>query len=161
MSLSFWTEPTMSDHSRSRRDFCGRTRREFLWETGAGFGATALASLLAGDGFFASNAAASDVSSNPLSARQSRVPAKAKSVIFLFMYGGPSHIDTFDYKPAMVGMDNKTVKVRTSGRGGMKNEGRIVEPRWKFAQYGECGKWVSELFPHLAKRVDDIAFLHS
>ena len=77
------------------------------------------------------------------------------------MYGGPSHIDTFDYKPAMVGMDNKTVKVKTSGRGGMKNEGRIVEPRWKFAQYGESGKWVSELFPHLAKRVDDIAFLHS
>ena len=73
------------------------------------------------------------------------------------MYGGPSHIDTFDYKPAMVGMDSKTIAVKTFGRGGHKNEGRIVEPRWKFKQYGQCGKWVSDLFPHLASCVDDIA----
>ena len=65
------------------------------------------------------------------------------------MYGGPSHIDTFDYKPTMVGMDGKTIAVKTFGRGGHKNEGRIVEPRWKFRQRGECGKWVSDLFPHL------------
>ncbi len=88
-------------------------------------------------------------------------PAKAKSVIFLFMYGGPSQIDTFDYKPNMVGMDNKTIAVKTFGRGGHRNEGRIVEPRWKFKQYGQCGKWVSDLFPNLAQRVDDIAFIHS
>jgi hypothetical protein len=77
------------------------------------------------------------------------------------MYGGPSHIDTFDYKPSMIGMDGKTVEVTTFGRGGHKNQGRIVEPRWKFHQHGQCGKWVSELFPHLAKSVDDIAFIHS
>ena len=51
--------------------------------------------------------------------------------------------------------------MKTFGRGGHKNEGRIVEPRWKFKQYGQCGKWVSDLFPHLAEKVDDIAFLHS
>ena len=66
------------------------------------------------------------------------------------MYGGPSHIDTFDYKPEMIGMDGKTVDVKTFGRGGKKNEGRIVEPRWKFKQHGQCGKYVSELFPHVA-----------
>ena len=77
------------------------------------------------------------------------------------MYGGPSHIDTFDYKPTMKGRDNQTVKVKTFGRGGHRNEGRIVEPRWNFKQYGQCGKWVSDLFPHLATCVDDIAFLHS
>jgi hypothetical protein len=77
------------------------------------------------------------------------------------MYGGPSHIDTFDYKPGMVGMDGKTVDVKTFGRGGHRNQGRIVEPRWHFKQYGECGKWVSDLFPHVAECVDDIAFLHS
>jgi hypothetical protein len=60
----------------------------------------------------------------------------------------------------MVGMDNKTVKVKTHGRGGRKDEGRIIEPRWKFHQRGECGKWVSELFPHVGECVDDIAFLH-
>ncbi len=86
---------------------------------------------------------------------------KAKSVIFLYMYGGPSHIDTFDYKPNMKGMDNKTVDVKTFGRGGHRNQGRIVEPRWNFKQYGECGKWVSDLFPHVGECVDDIAFLHS
>ena len=53
--------------------------------------------------------------------------AKAKSVIWLFINGGPSHVDTFDYKPAMTGMDGKTVAVKTFGRGGKKNEGRIVE----------------------------------
>jgi len=142
------------------KNFCNRTRREFLWETGGRFGAAALTGMLAGEGFFNSARAASDFE-NPLAPKKPTLPAKAKSVIFLFMYGGPSHIDTFDYKPAMVGMDNKTIQVKTFGRGGKKNEGRIVEPRWKFKQHGKCGKWVSELFPHLGQRVDDIAFLHS
>ncbi len=53
-------------------------------------------------------------------------------MIFLFQVGGPSQVDTFDYKPGMVGMDNKTIAVSTFGRGGKRNEGRIVEPRWKF-----------------------------
>jgi hypothetical protein len=77
------------------------------------------------------------------------------------MYGGPSHIDTFDYKPAMVGLDGKSVEVKTFGRGGHRNQGRIVEPRWRFKQYGQSGKWVSDLFPNLAGQVDDIAFVHS
>ncbi|MEX2307775.1 MAG: DUF1501 domain-containing protein [Pirellulales bacterium] len=145
------------------RNFCGRTRREFLWETGCGFGAAALTSLLAGDGLLQRACAASLAPnvSDPLAPKSPKLLARAKSVIFLFMYGGPSHIDTFDYKPAMVGMDGKTVDVKTFGRGGHKNVGRIVEPRWKFQQHGQCGKWVSELYPHLADCVDDIAFLHS
>ncbi|MFO0789538.1 MAG: DUF1501 domain-containing protein [Pirellulales bacterium] len=152
-------------------DFCHRTRREFLWETGGGFGAAALTSLLSLDGFFTHRAAASsatdhgprttDTAANPLTPKPPLLAAKAKSVIYLFMYGGPSHIDTFDYKPRMVGMDGKTIAVKTFGRGGHKSEGRIVEPRWKFQQRGECGKWISELFPHLGGCVDDIAFLHS
>src|SRR3954454_15090038 len=145
---------------KTNRDFCGRTRREFLWETGCGFGAAALTSILSLDGFFTRSAAASSIA-NPLAPKPALLPGKAKSVIFLFMYGGPSHIDTFDYKPSMIGMDGKTVEVKTFGRGGRKNQGRIVEPRWEFHQYGQSGKWVSELFPHLAKCVDDIAFVHS
>ena len=146
------------------RNFCGRTRREFLWQTGAGFTGTALAALLGNDGFLARQAVAADGTTawaNPLAARPPHFPAKAKSVIFLYMYGGPSHIDTFDYKPAMKGMDNKTIDVKTFGRGGHKNQGRIVETRWDFAQHGQCGQWVSTLFPHLATCVDDIAFIHS
>jgi hypothetical protein len=143
-------------------NFCGRTnRREFLQNVGGGFAKLALTGLLTKEGFFNSALAASSISSNPLQPRPPQFPAKARSVIFLFMYGGPSHIDTFDYKPGMVGMDGKTVAVSTFGRGGKKNEGRIVEPRWKFKPYGQSGKYVSDLFPNVAECVDDIAFIHS
>ncbi len=147
-----------------RKQFCRRTRREFLWQAGGGFTALPLASMLAGDGFLASQTHAADGKStyqNPLAPKPPHFAPKAKSVIFLFMYGGPSHIDTFDYKPSMYGMDGKTVDVKTFGRGGHKNQGRIVEPKWKFKQYGESGKWVSDLFPNVATCVDDIAFVHS
>ena len=143
--------------------FCGNTRRQFLWDMSAGFVGVGLAGLLE-ESFFAQQAYAADGVTkfkNPLSPKPQMLPGKAKSVIFLYMYGGPSHIDTFDYKPTMYGMDNKTIEVKTFGRGGHKNVGRIVEPRWKFKQYGKCGKWVSDLFPNLANHVDDIAFLHS
>ncbi len=146
------------------RNFCGRTRREFLWEAGCGFGGAALIAMLVGDGFVPQRAEASSPSArraNPVAPKPSQRLGNAKSVIFLFMYGGPSHIDTFDYKSAMVGMDGKTVDVKTFGRGGHKNQGRIVEPRWKFEQRGQCGKWVSDLFPRLGECVDDIAFIHS
>ncbi len=150
--------------NRGRDSFCRRTRREFMWQSGAGFGAVALTDMLSRDGFLSKQGVASDGiahSQNPLAAKPPHFAPKAKSVIFLFMYGGPSHIDTFDYKPNMIGTDGKTIAVKTFGRGGKRNEGRIVEPRWKFKQYGECGKWVSDLFPNLGQCVDDIAFLHS
>ena len=143
--------------------FCGRTRRQFLWEVGAGFSGVALAGMLDSE-FFAKQAYAADGKTafkNPLAPKAPHFPAKAKAVIFLYMYGGPSHIDTFDYKPTMYGRDNQTIQVKTFGRGGHRNIGRIVEPRWKFKQYGQCGKWVSDLFPNVAKHVDDIAFIHS
>ena len=155
----------MSTH---QPDFCRRTnRREFLQDVGGGFTKLALTGLLAKEGFFdqvakaAPSALDHDTPTNPLAQRPAQFPGKAKSVIFLFMYGGPSHIDTFDYKPNMLGMDGKTIDVKTFGRGGKKNQGRIVEPRWKFNQYGQCGKYVSDLFPNVAKHVDDIAFVHS
>ncbi len=77
------------------------------------------------------------------------------------MYGGPSHVDTFDYKPTLYELDGKTITVQTHGRGGHRNQGRVVGPKWHFKQYGQSGKWVSDLFPHLATCVDDIAFIHS
>ncbi len=154
----------MTKHNKQRTGtFCGRTRREFLWQAGGGFTGAALAGML-DDEFFARQSVAADgvtAWKNPLAAKDPHLPPKAKSVIFLFMYGGPSHIDTFDYKPSMNGMDGKTVDVKTFGRGGHKNSGRIVETPWKFKQYGESGKWCSDLFPHVNKRVDDIAFIHS
>lgn len=119
--------------------------------------------LLSLDSFFGGKAQAAPVSKfvNPLAPKQPRLPAKAKSVIFLFMYGGPSQVDTFDYKPELYRLDGKTIPVKTFGRGGKKNEGRVVGPKWAFKQYGQCGKQVSDLFPHLATCVDDISFIHS
>src|SRR5262245_36547838 len=155
---------TSATGHRKAGSFCGRTRREFLWEIGGGFGSVALAGLLQSDGFLARQAVAADGVTpfvNPLAPKAPPLPAKAKNVIFLFMYGGPSHVDTFDYKPELYPMDGKTIAVRTFGRGGKKNDGRIVGPKWKFHQYGECGKYVSTLFPHLATCVDDISFVHS
>jgi hypothetical protein len=134
-----------------------------LWDIGGGFGAVALSGLL-GDDFFARQATAADGMTrlaNPLAPRAPHFTPKARSVIFLFMYGGPSHVDTFDYKPKLYPLDGKTITIKTFGRGGHKNEGRVVGPKWNFRQYGQCGKQVSDLFPHLAGCVDDIAFVHS
>ena len=145
---------------KRKKDFCGNVnRREFLHNVAGGFPALALTGMLSQDGFF--NKANASTAMNPLASKPPMQLGKAKNVIFLFMYGGPSHIDTFDYKPSMYGMDGKTIAVKTFGRGGKKNEGRIVEPKWKFRQYGESGKYVSDLFPHVGSCVDDIAFLHS
>ena len=144
--------------------FCGRTRREFLWQAGGGFTGVALSEMLGRDGFLAGQTVAADNKTpyvNPLAPQRPQWIPTAKRVIFLFMYGGPSHLDTFDYKPDMQNLDGKTVAVKTFGRGGHKKSGRIVSPKWKFKQYGECGKWVSSLFPQVAKHVDDIAFLHT
>jgi len=145
----------------ARQQFCGRTRREFLWESGAGFGAVALSGLL-GHGFFAKTRAADAPQFvNPMAPRPPHFAPKAKSVIFIFCYGGPSHVETFDYKPKLYPLDGKTIPVKTFGRGGHKNEGRVVGPKWEFKQYGQCGKRVSDLFPHVGECADDIAFLHS
>jgi hypothetical protein len=149
---------------KPRNTFCGRTRREFLATMGGGFTSLALSGMLTLDGFLAKQAFAADGVTpfqNPLAARPPAFAPKAKRVIFLFMYGGPSHVDTFDYKPVLYAYDGKTVQVKTFGRGGKKNEGRIVGPKWKFRQHGESGQWVSELFPHVASCVDDICFIKS
>src|SRR5438045_7112485 len=86
--------------------FCGRTRREFLWEAGAGFTGVALAGLLPPEVFAQEP---TRPGANPLAPREPHFQGKAKSVIFLFMYGGPSQVDTFDYKPDMYRLDGRTV----------------------------------------------------
>ncbi len=144
--------------------FCRRTRREFLHNIGGGFTSLALTGMLAKDGFLSQQTVAADGQTEWKSPMMPKAPhffPKAKHVIFLFMYGGPSHVDTFDYKPKLYPLDGKTIEVKTFGRGGHKNQGRVVGPKWGFKQYGQSGKWVSELFPNVAEHVDDIAFIHS
>ena len=99
-----------------RSNFCGRTRRELLWQAGAGFTGLGLTAMLEQEGFFTNQSVAADGVTewkNPLAPKQPHFAPKAKNVIFFYCYGGPSHIDTFDYKPDMYGMDGKTVDTAT------------------------------------------------
>ena len=98
-----------------RGSFCGRTRRQFLWEAGGGFASVALSSMLGNDGFLGRQAVAADGATpflNPMAPKPPHFQAKAKNVIFLFMYGGPSQVDTFDEKPELARLDGKTITVK-------------------------------------------------
>jgi hypothetical protein len=136
---------------------CGRysrplTRREMLVRCANGFGAVALAALLAEEG------RGSPGGQKPIRHH----PAKANSVIFLYMDGGPSQVDTFDYKPILAkhhGKDPHSIfKVEPTQ---FDNVGKVMSSPWKFQQYGQSGTWVSELFPHVAASADDLTFVHS
>jgi hypothetical protein len=128
------------------------SRRRMLSQSAVGFGSLALSSLLA------ENAAA--VVQNPLAMKPGHQPARAKRIIFLFMKGGPSHVDTFDPKPLLDRDDGKPCPIEKP-RVQFAATGNLLKSPWKFRQYGESGLWVSELFPHVAQCVDDLCLLHS
>ncbi len=132
------------------------TRRDVLVRAANGFGAMALASLLP-----PSANAAQRV--NPLAPKAPHFQPKAKSVIFLFMVGAPSHIDTFDPKPALERYDGQLLpkSYGTVVSEFTKGDTPLLKSPWKFQKYGQCGREVSTLFPHLAQRVDDLCFVRS
>ena len=119
------------------------TRREMLARSGAGFGMLGLSSVLAQE-------AAADLSVNPMSPKRPHFEPKAKHVIFLFMNGGPSHVDTFDPKPELKTQEGKP------GKGG-----KYMPSPFKFAKHGEAGIDMSELYPHLGKVADELCILRS
>src|SRR5262245_11314379 len=126
------------------------SRRQFLARAGGGFGLLALASLLQQENLLAAPAPV-----NPLAPRPSHFPTRAKSVIWLFMNGGPSHVDTWDYKPALAKSDGKELKGFDKDTGFFPGDvGPLMKSPFKFAQHGRCGAWASELFPNMAKHVD-------
>jgi hypothetical protein len=127
------------------------SRRQALQRSAAGFGSLALGTLLADE----TRATASEPS-----ARLPQFPAKAKRVIFLFMKGGPSHMDTFDYKPQLQKDDNKELPFEKP-RVQFAPTGELLASPWKFQRYGESGIAVSELFPHVAQCVDDLCIINS
>jgi len=137
------------------------SRRDFLRSSAALAGLSLAGPSLVGPSLAGPASALGDRRAEAMAARSGARAGRARSVIFLFMYGGPSHVDTFDYKPALYPLDGKTIAVKTRGRGGARDEGRIVGPKWSFRPYGQCGRAVSELFPHLGTQVDRMAFVHS
>ena len=97
-----------------------------------------------------------------MAAKEQHFPAKAKSVIWLFMNGGPSQVDTWDYKPELEKHDGQELEGFDKNTGFFTgNVGRIMKSPFQFSQHGESGSWVSEIFPNIARHVDKMAFLHS
>ena len=134
-----------------RDTFSPVTRRDMLQHTAAGFGWLAFAAMnaeltRAADGF-----------ESPLASRPSHFTGTAKRVIFLFMQGGPSHLDTFDWKPELEASGGKTV---SSPDGDRRNGGKLLAPQFKFSPQGQSGLPISELFPQLSRHADDLCLLN-
>jgi hypothetical protein len=137
------------------------SRRGFLRQAGGGFAATALTAMLAADGFFAGRGRAEfDISLNPLAPKRSRFTAKAKAVICLFMYGGVSQVDTWDPKPELTRLNGTPIpNLNDDPLFKARNPGTLLASPRKFAKHGQSGIEVSELYPNLAKCIDDLAIL--
>jgi hypothetical protein len=142
------------------------SRRQMLLTCANGFGAVAMTALMHDRSFNRDAAAAlanAGHSRNPLAPRQTHFPPTARSVIFLYMDGGPSQVDTFDYKPMLEkfnGQDPRKAIGKLEATQ-FNNIGSVLQSPWKFQQHGQSGTWVSELFPHVAKHVDDLAVIRS
>jgi hypothetical protein len=123
------------------------SRRQFLQTTACGFGGLALSAM----------------ANNPLAGKQPHHQPKAKRVIFLFMQGGVSHVDSYDYKPRLFKEDGKVIEVqdaRAIAKTGKGAPQRVMKPLWDFAQHGESGRWASNLFPNINRHIDELCFLH-
>ncbi|MFO0869448.1 MAG: DUF1501 domain-containing protein [Pirellulales bacterium] len=136
-----------------RQFFPVGTRRDLLRASAAGFGGLALASLLADETRAASPA------NNPLAPKSPHFPARAKRVIFLFMHGGPSQVDTFDYKPLLERDHGKPLPF-DKPRVVSSPTGNLLKSPWKFRQYGQSGAWVSDLFPHVGRMADELCIIN-
>src|SRR4051794_3617150 len=128
-------------------------RRWFLQECGVGLGAIAARSLMG-----------AEAADNPLAAKKPPLPAKAKSVIFLFMAGAPSHLELFDYKPQLAKFNGTLPppELLNGYRAAFINpNSTLLGPKFKFSKYGQSGAEISELLPHFTKIVDDVAIVKS
>ena len=141
-------------------------RRTMLQQAACGFGALAFTGLNASTGdansqWLANGETQSD--RNTLAERPPMFAPRAKRVIFIFMQGGPSHVDSLDYKPELVKNHGKSidftgVRFDTFGKASKR---KLLKPFWRFNRYGECGRYVSDLFPSMAQQVDQLCMIHS
>jgi hypothetical protein len=141
------------------------SRREMLTRASCGFGALALQAMLADTNRSTLRAAESQTSpftSTSLLERPTMFAPRAKRIIFVFMQGGPSHVDSFDYKPDLIAKDGQSIDFTgvRFGDFGQSTKQKLMKPLWRFQQYGQTGKHVSDLFPLIGQHVDDLCFLH-
>src|SRR5437867_3533313 len=130
------------------------TRRELLGRLACGFGSVALAGLLADE------AGAEPSAADPLAPKAPHFPAKARGVIFLFMHGGVSHIDSFDPKPKLGAMNGKPLPF-AKPQFEFAPTGNLLASPWQFRRHGRSGTEVSELFPHTGSAIDDVCVIRS
>src|SRR5437899_2049494 len=134
------------------------SRREFLTRAGGGFGMMALAGLLDAQ----QPAWSPPNPARPLAPRAGHHPCKAKNIIWLFINGGPSHVDTWDYKPELIRRNGQELVGFDQNTGFFRDQvGPIMRSPFNFHQQGQCGKFISDIFPNLARHVDKMAFIHS
>ena len=150
----------MSTNSRPQNQpVCSGSRRDFLAQFGAGFTSLALSGMLEADGFFARPDVAASVSSDPMRVKPPHLPTKAKACIFLFMYGGPSQMDLFDYKPELNRRHGQTASLEQRRRD--VKPGTLLGSKRTFRQCGQSGLWCSDVLPHLSAHMDKLAVIKS
>ncbi len=143
---------------------CGQTRREFIWEMGSGFVGLALSSLLAQDGFFAGQARAAETSrgDGPMAPKPAHFAGPAKSCIFLMMNGGPSHVDTFDYKPSLAKYAGQSLPAdKQFTNSGNRKMGYLTPAARPFSPGGQSGLMISDFFPRVREHADKLALIRS
>lgn len=154
--------------TRHKSTHCNRfqplaiSRREMLRNSACGFGAVALSAMLSADqpGLLADDETGRKIYKDPLAPRTPHFPAKVEHVIYLYMDGGPSHVDTFDPKPMLAKENGKPFSMKIEPTQ-FNNIGKTLASPWKFKNYGESGTEVSDLFPNVAQHVDDMAVIRS
>ncbi len=135
------------------------TRRQLLQRAGGGLGWLAFAMMLERAGLIATRAA---TTLNPLAPKRPNFHPRAKSVIWIFANGGPSQVDTFDYKPGLAKLDGKKLEGFDNKTGFFQDAvGPLMKSPFEWRQHGQSGTWVSDLFPHTAQHADKMAFIHS
>ena len=135
------------------------SRREFVQRFGTAMAGVSLSGIFQGDKVFAAPASALADYTNPLTPRKAHFPTKAKACIYLYMYGGPSQMDLFDYKPELVKNHGKTIDIEMRRRAIRKE--KILGPVREFKRRGQSGLWCSDAFPHLSQHMDKMAVIKS
>ena len=135
------------------------SRRRFLQTAALGSGSLALTRLLSDQGLLSTADAAGDT--QLMQSRNPHFEPKAKSIIWLFMPGSPSQVDTFDYKPELQRRNGQKLKGADPKTGFFTTSGKLLKSPFRFRRHGESGAWVSEIFPHLSNHVDDMSFIYS
>jgi len=135
------------------------SRRDFLTQAGLGCGSLALTNLLYDEGLLSQAHAAPPTTALP--AIPQHIAPTAKAVIWLFMPGSPSQVDTFDYKPELQKRDGMKLAGADPKTGFFTTSGKVLRSPFRFRQHGDSGAWVSEIFPHMSRHVDDMAFIYS